>query len=127
FLLVLRAERDVELVIAERAADPAEPDRTLAGRDEIGARRVALERLEVGIAKRRHVDRAPDVVETPAQHALERHRERAERMRHARVAPVEEEIAAVPDEDLAVVEVVVLDRLRDSERGQPRAPLPNAR
>ena len=44
-------------------------------------------------------------------------------MRDTAVAPVEEQVPAVLDEDVPVVEVVVLDRLRDPEGGEPRAAL----
>ena len=42
-------------------------------------------------------------------------------MRDAAVAPVEDPAATVADEDLAIVEVVVLERLRDPVRGEPVA------
>jgi hypothetical protein len=45
-------------------------------------------------------------------------REREERMRRAAVAPVEDPVPAAPDEDVAVVEVVVLDRFGQPEGGQ---------
>ena len=46
------------------------------------------------------------------------HGQRVEGVRDAAVAPVEEEIAAVAEEDLTVVEVVVLDRLGNAVRGE---------
>ena len=49
-----------------------------------------------------------DVVESPGELALKCHRHAEERVRDTGVAPVEEEIAAVADEDLAVVEVGVI-------------------
>ena len=53
------------------------------------------------------VDGALHVVEPPRENALEGDRHGEERVRDARVAPVEEEVAAVPHEDLPVVEVVL--------------------
>ena len=39
-------------------------------------------------------------------------------MRDAAIAPVEHDVVAVADEDVAVMEVVVLDGLRDPDRGE---------
>ena len=39
-------------------------------------------------------------------------------MRHARVAPVDDPVLVASDEDVVVVEVVVLDRVRQAELGQ---------
>jgi hypothetical protein len=44
-----------------------------------------------------------------------------ERVRDAAVSPVKEAVPVLSDEDLAVVEVVVLDRLRDPDRVELRA------
>jgi hypothetical protein len=49
----------------------------------------------------------------------QRDRQREERVRDARVAPVEDHRAPVVHEDIAVMQVVVLQRVLDSERGQP--------
>src|SRR4029077_3095197 len=85
---------------------------------EFLAPRERRERPKVGVAERRYVDGAFDVVEPPRKSALERDGHAEERMGDARVAPVEEQVAAVTYEDLPVVEVVVLDRLGYRERAE---------
>ena len=50
-----------------------------------------------------------------------------ERVRDAAVAPVEEQVPPVAPEHLPVVEVVMLDRLRDSRGGEGRAELLESR
>ena len=62
----------------------------------------AAKRFEIGVPVRTDVLRALDVVESPGELALKCHRHAEERVRDTGVAPVEEEIAAVADEDLAV-------------------------
>src|SRR5262249_53961304 len=95
----------------QRAANPAEAKGNLVDRLELGPGGQAAERLEVGIPVRSDVLRPLDVIEPPRELALEGHRHAEEGVRDAGVAPVEEEVATVADEDLPVVKIVVLDRL----------------
>ena len=85
------------------------------------------ERHEVRVAERHDIQRPLDVVESPGQDPLERHRKREERVGDAGVAPVEEQVAAVLHEHLAIVEVVVFDRLGDPDGGELLAQLPDPR
>ena len=108
----------------DRATEPAQPSRDLRSRRRdrsVGAR----ERLQVGVAVRLGLLRALDVVDAPGDDAVERHRQGEERVRDAGIAPVEEQVAAVPDEDLSVVEIVVLDRLGEPVDGELVARLAN--
>ncbi len=94
---------------------PAEPAEAASGPrdDHEVARGMGAERLQVGVAKRLRRFRLLDVVDPPRDHPVERDGKAEEGMRDAGVAPVEQQVAAVVDEDLGVVQIVVLDRLRD--------------
>ena len=77
-------------VAVDGAADPAESQGGRAGGAEIGAFGEQSEWLQVGVAERRHVDRALDVVETPSECALQRYGQREEGMGDARVSLIEQ-------------------------------------
>ena len=87
--------------------------RQFGGLDELVARAEAVERLEVGVAQPDDVGTSGRQLE-PMDERPHRHHQGVERVRDAAVAPVEEQVAAVANEDVSVVEVVVLDRLRDA-------------
>ena len=98
-----------------RPRDRSEPVRDRERVEQLRARAVRAERLQVRVAHPLQARRARLEVEPPRRRA-QRHGERVEGVRDAAVAPVEHEVLAVPDEDVAVVQVVVLDRLRDPHR-----------
>src|SRR5215831_17458663 len=72
---------------------------------EIPDLRASPEGLEVDVAQAPQLRPTRLEVEPPGDRA-QRHREREQRVRDAAVAPVEDDIPAVADEDLPVVEVV---------------------
>ena len=109
------------------AAYPAEPNGGLGGRVEVGAVGDPNERVQVRVAERAHVDRALDIVETPGEAALQRDRQREERVGDAGISPVEQEVATIADEDLAVVEIDVLNCFREAVAGLLVAHLPHPR
>src|SRR5262245_46496168 len=74
-------------------------------------------RLEVGVPQTSELGPARLEVEL-RRGCSQRNGQGVEWVRNAAVAPVEEEVAAIPDEDLAVVEVVVLDGLADAVGSQ---------
>ena len=65
------------------------------------------------------------VVDAPGDDTVEGHRQGEERVRDAGIAPVEEQVAVVAHEDLGVVQIVVLDRLREPRSGELVARLAN--
>jgi len=74
----------------------------LGGLDELGPRSVLPERLQIGVAELEHVRAAGGELE-PVDERPQGDDKRVEWMRHAAVAPVEEEVAAVAYEHIAVV------------------------
>ena len=111
------------------AQDPAPGQRPLQRPDpqrevdllaELGRRAVGAPRLEVGVAQPQQDGVAVRHVQRPRRHP-QRDQQAEERMGDRRVAPVEEAVPAVADEDVGVVQVVVLQRGRDAAVRQPRA------
>src|SRR5215210_5361840 len=126
-LAIRRREARREALDVQGPADPAETEGGVVGGPKLGLSGKAVERLEVRVPVRSDVLRALDVVEAPGEVALERHRHAEERVRDAGIAPVEEEVATVADEDLAVVEIIVLNRLGHADRRQAVAELGDRR
>src|SRR5690606_7476071 len=102
-------------VAVDRATHPTQALRDPGGGDKV-ARLPLGEDREIAIPERGDVDGVGYVVETPGQHTLERDGEREERVGYAGVTPVEQQVATAANEDLAVVQVVVLEQFRQAER-----------
>jgi hypothetical protein len=92
----------------------------IGGLDELGLRTVLPERLQAGVAQVEHVWPARRELE-PVRKRPHRDHERVERMQEATVAPVEEEVSTIAHEHVPVVQVVVLERLRNAEGGESGA------
>ncbi len=96
------------------AADPAQAERER--HRVLQLRPVGVVAAQVAVDQRIDVDGVLDVVEAPGDDSLEGHRQREERVGDHAVAPVEDQLAVVAHEHLAVVEVVVLQRLGHAVR-----------
>src|SRR3954451_20086489 len=117
-LPVVRAEGQCSSLHVDRSADPAETQRRRERRPQFRPLPVARERFEVSIGEGTDIGAVLNVVESPGELSLQRHGHREERMRDAGIAPVGKDVVAVPDKDLPVMKVVVLDRVRDLERSE---------
>src|ERR687897_1488106 len=121
--MFFRRQRRDEPMPCEGAAQRPRAVRDLDDRCELIG---SPEGFEVRVAEPDDLG-SPRLEAEPPGGGTESHGQGVERVRNDGVAPVEYEVVAVPYEDLAVVEIVVLDRLRDPFRGEPVDERPHLR
>src|SRR5262245_3505833 len=112
-----RREPREDPVPRQGAAELPDPPRLFTRCLQLRTCPIALPGLQVAITQPRKLRGVPLQTELPAD-VPAKSDERVERVRDAAVAPIEEAVALVVYQDVAVVEVVVLHGLGDAVAGK---------